>query len=121
MAQPVTGGVGKWLKTRCEHLSLRQAAIKTGLSHSTIQAIINGGSASPDTIIKLAAAFGGDGRRGLVLEDKLFTLAGYRSQRPSDELNEPLAGLVDKLSHFSEPQLKLVEHFADFLSQMETK
>ena len=123
MEQPARGGIGQWLKARCqgEGLSLRQAATRTGLSHATIADIINGAQASPQTIRKLAHAFGDDGRRGLVLEDKLLTLAGYRSQRPSDELNEPLAGLVDKLSHFSEPQLKLVEHFADFLSQMETK
>ena len=114
-------GLGSWLAERCqrEGLSLRQAATKTGLSHATIRDIINGAQASPQTIKKLAAAFGGNGRRRLVLEDKLLTLAGYRSQRPSEELNEPLAGLVDKLSQFSESQLKLVEHFADFLAEME--
>ena len=123
MEQPARGGIGQWLKARCqkEGLSLRQAASKTGLSHATIRDIINGAQASPHTIKKLATAFGGDGRRRLVLEDKLLTLAGYRSQRPKDELNEPLAGLVDKLSQFSEPQLKLVEHFADFLAEMEKK
>ena len=116
-------GLGSWLAERCqkECLSLRQAATKTGLSHATIRGIMNGATASQKTIKKLAAAFGGDGRRRLVLEDKLLTFAGYRSQRPGDELNEPLAGLVDKLSQFSERQLKLVEHFTEFVADMEIK
>lgn len=115
-------GLGEWLRAACKSqaLSLRQAAAKTGLSHATIADIINGAQASPQTIRKLAAAFGGDGHRGRVLEDKLLTLAGYRSQRPKEELSEPLAGLIDKLSHFSEPQLRLISHFADFISEMET-
>ena len=122
MEQPARGGIGQWLKARCqgEGLSLRQAATRTGLSHATIADIMNGAQASPQTIGKLALAFGGDGHHGRVLQDKLLTLAGYRSQGLG-ELNESLAKLVDKLSHFSEPQLKLIGHFADFLSQIQTK
>lgn len=115
------GGLDSWLAQRCQKggLSLRQAATKTGLSHSTIRDVMNGATASQKTIKRLAAAFGGDGRRRLALEDKLLTLAGYRSQRPGEELNEPLAGLVDVLSQLSEPQLKLVGHFAEFLAGMD--
>lgn len=114
--------IGEWLKARCqkEGLSLRQAAAKTGLSHATIADIMNGAQASPQTIRKLAASFGGDGHRGQVLEDKLLTLAGYRSRRVG-ELSESMAELMDKLSGFSEPQLKLIGHFADFISKVETK
>lgn len=119
MAEP---SLGQWLAARCEkeRLSLRQTATKTGLSHATIADIINGAQASPQTIRKLAMAFGGNGRQGQVLEDKLLTLCGYRSQRLG-ELSESLAELLDKLSQFSEPQLRLISHFADFISEMETK
>jgi len=121
LEQPARGGIGQWLKARCqgEGLSLRQAAARTGLSHATIADIINGAQASPQTIKKLALAFGGDGHRGLALQDELLTLAGYRSQRVG-ELSEPVAELMDKLSEFSEPELKLIAHFADFLSQMQS-
>ena len=114
--------LGEWLRQRCkqEGLSLRQAARKSSLSHSTIAQIIDGSSASLDTIKKLAHAFGGNGRQGLVLEDKLLILAGYRTQRPGEELSEPLAQVLDKISSFSEPQLKIMLRFADFLSEMET-
>ncbi len=63
MEKPVRGGIGQWLKARCqkEGLSLRQAASKTGLSHATIADIMSGAQASPQTIKKLATAFGGDG------------------------------------------------------------
>lgn len=121
MADPA-GGLGEWVKQRCqkEHLSLRQAAAKTGLSHATIRGIINGGSASPESIKKLAGAFGGDGRVGLAVEDKLLVLAGYRTHRPeAEEITEPMARLLDKLTHFREPQLKLMGYFADFLAEME--
>lgn len=119
-----TGGLGEWLKQRCEkeRLSLRQAATKTGVSHSTIRDIINGGSASAETIKKLAHGFGSDGKGELALEDKLLVLAGYRTQRPdAEELTEPMACLLEKLSHFSEAQLNIVGRFADFLADMEAE
>lgn len=119
-----TSSLGRWLAERCREqgLSLRQAATKTGLSHATINAIITGGSsASAVTIRKLAESFGGDGKHGLVLEDKLLALAGYRTPRGEEGLSEPLAQIIDKLSKFSGPQLKLVEHFADFIHEMRTK
>ena len=74
--------VGRWLKQRCqkEHLSLRQAAARTGLSHSTIQDIIEGRRPLPETIGKLAQGLGGDG--SLALEDRLMVLAGYRREEP---------------------------------------
>ena len=124
MEQSAIGGLGQWLDERCkkEGLSLRQAAAKAGLSHATIGDIIKGSRASAETIKKLARAFGGDGHRGLALEDKLFTLSGYRSERPeSDQISEPMARLLDKLSQFSEPQLKIMGRFADFISEMERK
>jgi len=114
-------GLGLWLRQRCEKegLSLRQAAAKTGLSHTTISQILNGGSASPDSIRKLAQAFGGNGHhRRFALEDKLLVLAGCRSYRPGEKFSEPMAQVLDKISQFSESQLKIMSRFADFLSEM---
>jgi len=104
-------------------LSLRQASAKTGLSHATIADIIKGVHPSPETIGKLAGAFSASGNHHrLALEDKLLILAGYRSERPKEkELTEPMARLLDKLSEFNEPQLKIVGRFCDFLSQLEVK
>lgn len=117
--------IGRWLNEACrsEKLSLRQAADKTGLSHATIRDIMNGSSASPETIKKLAAAFSGNGaHQKLALEDHLLVLAGHRTPRPEGkELSQPMAQLIDKLSEFSEPQLRLMAHFADFIAKMETK
>lgn len=113
-------GLSEWLKQRCEKegLSLRQAATKTGLSHNTIYQILNTGSASPDSVRKLAEAFGGDDHQRFALEDKLLVLAGCRSYRPGEKYSEPLARVLDKLSQFSESQLKVMSRFADFLSEM---
>lgn len=73
------GSLGQLLKERCEreHLTTRQAAARTDLCHVTIADIIRGTRPSPESIRKLALGFGGDGRRRLVLEDKLLVLAGY--------------------------------------------
>lgn len=122
MEQPAKGGIGQWLKERGERegLSLRQVAAKSGLSHSTIAQVIKNNSASPETIMKLVRAFCGDGQRSLLIEDKLLVLAGYRTPRPDEEkISEAMARLLDKLSHFSEPQLKIMGRFADFLAEME--
>jgi len=117
--------ISRWLNEVCrsEKLSLRQAADKTGLSHATIRDIRNGSSASPETIRKLAAAFSGGGdHQKLTLEDHLLVLAGHRTPRPEGkELSQPMAQLIDKLSEFSEPQLRLMARFADFITEMETK
>jgi len=116
-------GLSQWLKDKChaEGLSTRQAAAKTGLSHATISDIINGASLpSPETIKRLAHAFGGDGNERLALEDSLLILAGYRTQRPDGEdLSQPLARLMDKVANFSEPQLKLMARFAEYLADLE--
>ena len=112
--------LGKWLEKRCqeEHLSLRQAAAKTDVSHATIADIINGKRPSPETVIKLAKAFGGDGHhQEAALEDLLLTLCGYRSNREEEDLSEPLAQLIDKLSQFNDEQLKIMGHFADFITE----
>jgi len=123
MSQPAKSGLDEWLRKRCEEarLSLREVGTKSGLSHTTIAAVMKNGSASPETIRKLARAFGGNGNHGRALEDKLFILAGHRSQPPEEGLTEPVARLLDKLEKFSEPQLKMMERFADFLSSMEVK
>ena len=112
---------GRWLKERCEegHLSLRQAAAKVGLSHSTIRDIMKGKHPLPETIRKLAQGFGGDGQQRLALEDKLLILAGYRTPRSEEELSEPLARLMDKIRQFNESQIKIMEHFADFVSEID--
>ena len=96
---------GRWLKERCEegHLSLRQAATKVGLSHSTIRDIMKGKHPLPETIRKLAQGFGGDGQQRLALE----------------ELSEPLARLMDKIRQFNEWQIKIMGHFADFVSEID--
>jgi len=114
-------GIAVWLEDRCkkEGLSLRQAAQRTNLSHATIADIIKGVHPTPETIRKLAGAFsaGGDHHK-MALEDKLLILVGYRSERPQEkELTEPMARLLDRLSEFNEPQLKIMGRFADFLSE----
>lgn len=123
MKESATGpgsGLGSWLWDNCQEagLSLRQAAAKTDLSHATIADIIRDSNPSPETIRKLAEAFseGGDHHRQ-ALEDMLLVLAGFRSERKGDEVNEHMAKLLDKLSKFSEPQLKIMERFCDFLSE----
>lgn len=111
--------LGEWLADVCrkEHLSLRQAAARTGLSHSTIYQILNGGGASPDTIRKLAKAFADGTKERLALEDHLLVLAGCRTQRSEgEELSEPLAQLMDKAKQLNNPQLKIMTRFADFLT-----
>ena len=122
MTMEEQGKLGQWLKERCrqEHLSLRKAGARTGLSHSTIQGIINGGRAAPETIRKLAQGFGGDGKQRLALEDHLLVLADYRTQRDDgDELTESMAQLMDKVKEFSESQIKMMLRFADFLIEIE--
>jgi len=97
--------LSRWLKDRCqsEHLSLRQAAARTGLSHVTIADVIKGGRPLPETIRKLAAGFGGDGTNmRFALEDYLLTLAGYRSERPGEKLSELLAQLMDKANQLND-------------------
>ncbi len=109
--------LGQWLEERCqrEHLSLRQAATKTGLSHATIRDIMNGSQPLPETVRKLAQAFGNGTHQRLALEDGLLVLAGYRTPRPEEKLSEPLAQLIDAVTQFDESQLKMMRQFADFL------
>ena len=117
-----SSGLGEWLKGRYdeEGLSLRQVANKTGVSHQTIAGLINGKKALPQTIKKLAEAFGGNGINGrLALEDRLLVLAGYRTPRPREKLSEPLAKLMDKVQKFDEPRLKMMLSFADFLVEID--
>lgn len=113
--------LSQWIKgaLRREHLSLRQAGAKTGLSHATIGDIRKGVRPDPETIMKLARAFGGDGAQGLALEDHLLTLAGYRTPRQEgEELSVAYATLMDRVSKFSDPQLEMMCHFADFLIEV---
>jgi len=117
------GNLAYWLADRCqkEHLTLRQTAAKTGLSHSTIHQILNGAGAFPETIGKLAKAFADGTNQRLALEDHLLVLAGYRTEHPEGELSEPLAHLIDKVKEFNQPQLKMMDRFADFLIEIETE
>ncbi|GAI99352.1 unnamed protein product [marine sediment metagenome] len=100
------GGLGHWLEERChrEHLSLRQAAATTGLSHGTIRDIIDGSRPLPETIKKLAMGFGGNGKRGLALRDRLFVLAGYRTERSLNE--QPYLKIIPLLSPEHQHSLK---------------
>lgn len=114
------GKLSEWLQERCktERLSLRQAAARTGLSHATIRDVIKGNHPLPETIRKLAQGFGGDG--SIALGDHLLVLAGYRTPRPEGgELTESIAQLMDKAKQLSEPQLKMMVSFADFLKSIE--
>ncbi|GAI43662.1 unnamed protein product [marine sediment metagenome] len=113
-------GVSQWLEDRChrEHLSLRQAAARTGLSHATVGDIIRGGHPSPQTITKLAQAFSDGTNQRLALEDRLLVLAGYRTPHP-ERVSEALAQVIDKVREFSEPQLTMMVSFANFLKSLE--
>jgi len=116
------GALRDWLKQMCqkERLSLRQAAQKTGLSHSTIRDLMKGTRPTPETIRKLAQGFAGDGlNQRLALEDKLLVLAGYKTHQAREEISQPLARLIDRLSQFNEAQVKIMGRFADFLAEME--
>lgn len=122
MLDEPTESVAQWLDEKCRagSLSLREVATRAGLSHSTVANIKNGAQPSAETLKKLARAFSGDGHERMALEDHLFILAGYRSPRPR-EPNQALGELVDKLSQFSASQLKVMKHFADFISSLEKK
>ena len=115
--------LSQWLEEKCkqEHLSLRQAAAKTGLSHSTIDDVIKGGHPSAETIRKLAQGFGRDGiNQRVALEDRLLMLAGYRTERPEGkERSEEFGRLMDKLKQLNEPQVKMVTRFVDFLIEID--
>ena len=114
-------GIGQWLKETCqrEGLSLRQAGAKAGLSHGTIEGIIRGASPAPETIKKLAHAFGGgDGQQALALEDSLLILAGYRTERSGD-MSQPLGRLIDLVANFDDAKLKLMADFVEYLTRME--
>ena len=113
-------GLGKWLKVKCdeERLSLRQVAAKAEVSHQTIAGIMNGKKALPQTIKKLAKAFGNNHHQIIALEDKLLSLAGYRTERPEEALSEPLGRLLDKLNGLDVDQLGIVEQFTDFIQKM---
>lgn len=77
-------GLAQWLENKLnqEHLSLRQASFRVGLSHATLADILHGSHPLPGTLKKLAKAFGGPCR--LALEDHLFALTGYRSDRMTE-------------------------------------
>ena len=109
--------LAQWLggRLRNEHLSLRRAATRTGLSHATIADIMKGNQPSAKTIMKLAQGFGGNGQQKLALEDQLLTLAGYRSERPEEEMGVEHGMLLDKIKPFSKSQIKIMGWFADFL------
>ena len=124
MTEQANGTLGQWLAEKCrsEGWSLRQTAEKSGLSHATIADITKGSQPSAESIKRLAKAFTDDGdHHRLALEDKLLTLAGYRSPRPEEATNELVARLLDKVAGFSEPQLEMVGHFLDFINILEKK
>ena len=105
--------LSQWLKGRmqAEDLSLRKAAARTGLSHGTLGDILKGASPTAETVRKLARGFGGDS----ALQDHLLVLAGHRTPR-ADEPREELARLIDKVRCFDDRQLRMMAHFADFLT-----
>jgi len=117
---PKQNSLGSWLHDKCqeERLSLRRAAAKTGLTHTTIENIIKGASPSAQAIRKLAQAFSRGENERLALEDHLLTLAGYRTPRVN-EISLPMARLLDLVAPFSEKQIKLMSDFADFLMDVD--
>lgn len=118
------GGLGQWLQERCQKkgLSLREAGQKAGLSHSTIRDLINGSyTATPETIRKLAFAFSDGDYAAKALEHKLLVLAGHIRPSAEKEVSEPMARLLDIISDFSEPQLRIMTRFADFLADTGAK
>jgi len=119
----MASGLSQWLQDRLEkgHLSLRKAATVTGLSHSTIRDIMRGVTPNAETIRKLANAFSKNGHERIALEDSLLILAGYRTERPGEEMSQALGRLMDVVATFSEAQLSLLIHFAEFLADMEEK
>jgi len=125
MREGKINSLGSWLEEKCksEGLSLRQAAAKIGLSHSTLAKIVKGNTkVRGETIKKLARYFSGDGtRKRLVLGDQLLILAGYRTERPEDEPSELMACLMDTVSQFSKQQFKIIVHFAEFLAEIEKR
>jgi len=122
MQEAIRGTVAQWLHERCQEgsLSVRDVAAKAGLSHSTVADIKNGAHPSAETLSKLVKAFSGDDHEKTALEDHLFILAGYRTARPG-EPSPALGELMDKLNKFSTEQLKVMKHFADFISGPEGK
>ncbi len=116
------GKLGQWLEERChrEHLSLRQTAARTGLSHTTISDVFRGNHPSPETIRKLARGFAGDGTNEmLALEDQLLILGGYRTPRPEEKVSVAMATLMDRVRGLSQPQLEMMVSFAGFLREIE--
>ena len=109
-----------WLGERCkdEGLSYRKVAARAGVSHATIASIKNGNRPSAATVVKLAAAFGGNGQhQRMATEDILLSLCGYKSKK-SEDISEPLGRLLDKVSHFDESQIKVIEQFVDFVAKV---
>lgn len=120
MGDETGSGLGQWLRDKCqqEQMSLRETGERTGLSHATIQVIMKGGRPSAETVRKLAHAFSKDGsNHRLALEDELLTRAGYRSPS-ANMLSEPVAELVDIITDFNEPQLKVLREFAIYLIKL---
>lgn len=122
--------IAQWLKEKCkgEHLSPRQAAAKTGLSHTTIYNVIKGDRPLPETIMKLAQGFTTDLSERVDLEDYLMLLAGYRSERPLIKPSNPmLKSCINywetTLSHHKflmSPDVQtLIEHTVKYLEELQ--
>lgn len=118
-----SNGLGAWLKEKCqkERLSLRQVAVKAGLSHATISDIKNGGRPSAATIVKLAEAFADNGQQQAELKDLLLRLSGYRSERNKEETSVNISRVIEKISQLDPAQLELIEHLAGFVSGAGTR
>lgn len=112
-------GLGTWLKERCkeEHLSVRQAAAKVGISHATISDIIHGSRPSAITIRKLAEGFGNNDEHRAELNDLLLGLSGFRSNKSKEETSEPRARVIDQLGHLDFEQLEIVEQLTSFITK----
>ncbi|GAI32709.1 unnamed protein product [marine sediment metagenome] len=119
----IESSVGQWLRERCqeEHLTSRQAAARTDLSHATIRDTINGTRPDPQTIRKLALGFANGTAERLALEDELLVRAGHRTPRPEEEFNEPLTQLIDAVAGFDKPRLKLMQDVASLIVEIGAK
>ena len=109
-----------WLQRKCdeEHLSLRGAGEKIGVSNGTIASVLRGKRPSVDTIDKLAIAFSSNGQyERTSLKDWMLSKCGYRNNNEKGEMRQPIARLMDKVTNFNDEQLKIMEQFAEFINR----
>lgn len=104
---------GQWIEDKCknDHPSLREIAHKVGVSHQTIAGLKAGKRPLPETIEKLARAFGG--KRWLALQNYLLVLAGYKAEDSSQP------DLLEKASLLSPQHQRILEVLVEEFTKIE--